>query len=335
MHSLLRFIDNFTMKLFVALFLGLSTCRGGQASEGRSYPVVVTDGGRDIHYFATSGWLGLREGVVVARGMPLVLTCDFRDKVRRVAGPDGVMRSEVVTNATSVNITFPSGAGQEVRQISPNVNKFKDAWQTYQPEATVYFPAVTAYTEVQCNTAYVEAGKENTSIIQISVTPVDNVPVWKRSVNLKNVSVVECKAYDLLIAKVNNYSQERFDVVSLMLIDGNVLTTVPRTAVTLPFTGNALYEPNTLNETLVRLFTDDKSENKKITCVVYHVRRPEWGTYVTETNKEKQVFPWLLGLLVFMFLAVTIVNLVLITYLYNKRKQLRSGGSSLSNLSVI
>lgn len=307
------------MNIFVVLFLGISTWTGGQASEGRSYPLVVTDGGRDIHYFTTSGWLGLREGVVVAHGMPLALTCDFRDKVRRVAGPDGVMRSEVVTNTTSVNITLPSGAGQEVRQISSNVNKFKGAWETYQPEATVFFPAVIAYTEVQCNAAYVEAGKEHVSVIKISVTPRDGVTVWRRSVNMKDVPEVECKAYDLLSSKLESFSRELYQVVSLMLSDDNVLTTVPRTAVLLPFSGLALSRTGALSRTRERLNVASDAVKRNVTCVVYHVHHPDWGVYVTSYVKQHRV-PWWVLALILLCVIIMVIKIFSLVVLARKRK---------------
>ncbi|MPC85648.1 hypothetical protein E2C01_080430 [Portunus trituberculatus] len=305
------------MNIFWLLFLGFSTYGAGWASEGEPYPVLVTDGGRDIHYFTTSGWVGLREGVAVARGMPLALTCDFRDKVRRVAGPDGVMRSEVVTNTTSVNITFPLSAGQEVHYISPSVNKFKGAWETYRPEATVFFPSVVAYTEVQCNAAYVEDGKEHVSIIKISVTPHDGVTIWKHAEYMKGVSEVECKAYDLLGSRLKRFSRELYQVVSLMLADDNVLTTVPRTAIRLPFTGVALSRIAMLKRTEERLNVSSTAVNRNITCVVYHVHRPEWGVYVTSYVKKKRLPWWILTLILS---SVAFVMIFCLVALASKRR---------------
>lgn len=299
--------DLFCMKI-VAIFFCLVSCTGRVVWGQRTHPTVVREGGRDIHYFTTSGWLGLREGVVVARGVPLALTCDFRDKVRRKVGPDGVMRSEVVTNTTSVNITFPSGAGQVIRRISPHVNLFK-AWRSYHPEVTVFFPAVTNYTLVQCQAEYLEADKTHLSIIEIPVTPIDGVSVWKRSENMKDVSEVECKAYDSLVSRVTNYSREMYDVVSLMMADETVLTTIPRTAVLLPFNGSALLRTGALNRTKERLSTVPDAAKRNITCVVYHVHRPVWGVFVTEYEQRRRVSWWIVVLIVGLLAVLLVIML--------------------------
>lgn len=276
----------------VALFFCLVSCTGGEVSGREQHPTVVSEGGRDIHYFTTSGWLGLREGVMVARGMPLALTCDFRDKVRRKVGQDGVMRSEVITNITSVEISFPTGSGQEVRRISPQVNKFKEAWDSYRPEATVFFPAVRNHTLVQCRAEYLQDNKPRVSTIEISVTPVDGVSVWRRSKDMKGVSEVECKAYDSLVSRVINYSREMYDVVSLMMADETVLTTIPRTAVLLPFNGSALFRTGALNRTKERLNTAPDAAKRSITCVVYHVHRPDWGVFVMSYHHQSRLALW-------------------------------------------
>lgn len=307
------------MYISVVLFGCLVTSLCGEVSGRRRYPSVVNDGGRDIHYFTTSGWLGLREGVVVARGMPLALTCDFRDKVRRVMGPDGVMRSEVLTNTTSVNITFPSGAGQEVRHISPLVNTFRDTWRSYRPEDTVFFPAVTKYTQLQCRAAYSEEGKTHVSTIQISVTPVDGVSVWRSSEDMKEVSEVECKAYDLLVSRLSNYSREMYDVVSLMMAGDSVLTTVPRTAVMLPFSGSALLRTGALNGTKERLNSAPEAAKSNITCVVYHVHRPDWGAFVRWYVPQSKRVPWWIVGLTSVSLAVLLM--MMITAAAHSRKQ--------------
>lgn len=312
-------MKNITFDLFwmktVAILLCLVSSVGRVVWGQRTHPPAVREGGRDIHYFTTSGWLGLRKGVVVARGVPLALTCDFRDKVRRQVGQDGVMRSEVVTNTTSVNITFPSGAGQEVRHISPHVNLFK-AWRSYHPEVTVFFPSVTNYTLVQCRAEYLEAGKTHVSIIEISVTPINGAPIWKRSENMKDFSEVECKAYDSLVSRVINYSREMYDVVSLMMADETVLTTIPRTAVLLPFNGSALLRTGTLNRTKERLNTVPAAAKHNITCVVYHVHHPVWGVFVTDYVQRRRTSWWIVVLsvgLLAVFLAILLRKRLTVT----------------------